>query len=228
VFLQTRFPNAADGDLWKRASWTLKTNLDTATEDRIDAFRAAADLGNLAQLEEYLDVAHAVRVWAVDALLPNADGPWAGGLNFYLYDRPDTGKFMFVPWDLDGAFTDPRPTAVADPFVWHKEERFHGRPWYDVALADDAWFDLYVQSISDVVGQVYNPDTLLPLVDQWTEQIRDAAMADQHKPFDNDNYLSRVERFRTLINERHAFVTMWLACWEAGGIRDELGYCQVP
>ena len=42
-----------------------------------------------------------LRFLAANALLSNLDSFLGFGHNFYLYLRPDTNKFVFIPWDLD-------------------------------------------------------------------------------------------------------------------------------
>jgi CotH kinase protein len=56
------------------------------------------------EIASYLDVDAFLRFLAVNALIVNLDSFLAGGHNFYLYLRPDTNQFVFMPWDLDVAF----------------------------------------------------------------------------------------------------------------------------
>lgn len=49
----------------------------------------------------YLDINEFVRFIAADALMANLDSYLGFGHNFYLYLRPDTNQFVFMPWDLD-------------------------------------------------------------------------------------------------------------------------------
>ncbi|MSR31742.1 MAG: hypothetical protein EXR99_09580 [Gemmataceae bacterium] len=56
------------------------------------------------QIAKHLDVDSFVRFLAANTLLASMDGFIGLGHNFYLYQSPDTGKFTFIPWDLDLAF----------------------------------------------------------------------------------------------------------------------------
>jgi spore coat protein CotH len=49
----------------------------------------------------YLDVDEFLRYLAANALLANLDSFLGFGHNNYLYLRPDTNRFVFIPWDLD-------------------------------------------------------------------------------------------------------------------------------
>jgi spore coat protein H len=53
------------------------------------------------EVGSYLDVDAFLRFLAANALLANLDSFLAFGHNYYLYLRPDTNQFVFIPWDLD-------------------------------------------------------------------------------------------------------------------------------
>lgn len=75
------------------------------------------------QIGDYLDVGAFVRFLAVNTLLASLDGFIGMGHNYYLYLSPETGKFAFIPWDLDlafGAFTFyGNPEQLADLSLDH-------------------------------------------------------------------------------------------------------------
>ncbi|MEM9492838.1 MAG: CotH kinase family protein, partial [Myxococcota bacterium] len=214
---------ADDGDLWKRSNWELKTNENSSDSTRLDALN---DAESTAELGAYLDIAQAIRVWTMDALLGNADGPWAGGLNFYLYDEPQRGKFILLPWDLDQTFT--RLPYNVDPYAWHKQERFRGRPYYELSLARSTWFATYLDTIEELVDTVWDVDRLLALTDDWAAQIYADVAADPNKPFETTRHLERLDELRAVIQLRPLFVREWLACWRSGGVDDGTGHCVIP
>ncbi|WP_428268475.1 CotH kinase family protein [Haliangium sp.] len=245
VFLRRALPDDPDGDLWKRSRWELKTNLDTATDDRLQALVAAAESGDLITMEQYMDVGQMLSVAAMDAMIPNSDGFWAGGLNFYLYDDPSRGKFIVIPWDLDNSFA--RLDSKVDPISFKKDVRFHGRPFYDTALADSNWYQFYVDTIDQLVNEVYVHDDMwtligtdvsaddivnpteaeLSVLGSWTRQIREAAVADVNKPYTNELMESRRANVARFINEREVFVRdVWLPCVRSGGSVDANDQCQ--
>lgn len=53
------------------------------------------------EIGSYVDIDAFVRFVAADALMANLDSYLGFGHNFYLYLRPDTNQFVFMPWDLD-------------------------------------------------------------------------------------------------------------------------------
>ncbi|MCA9557917.1 MAG: CotH kinase family protein, partial [Myxococcales bacterium] len=124
VFLWHRL-RAPMGDLWKRAGWQLKTNKDLTDTVRQQVLVMA---DSYAALDAVFNIPINIRVLAYEALLPAVDGAWAGGLNGYYYDDPHSGRFVELPWDYDGAFTQ-SDNKYLDPLRWKKTERYYGRPF---------------------------------------------------------------------------------------------------
>jgi spore coat protein CotH len=227
LFLERNFDNPS-GDLWKRQNWNLQTNKKTATDDRLDELN---DADSIEELQTWLDVEQALTVYAAEALIPDSDGGWAGGLNFYVYDDPLSGVFKLIPWDMDSTFErfNDGPEGMypdnPDPVVWHKQERFHGRPWYDMALEDEDLFWYYIETLKVQFDAAYDVDVLHEKIQTWTEQIKASVLEDDNKPFDNDTYLDKVDELEDFVEERHEWLLGWFECWEQGGEPDDDGYC---
>jgi spore coat protein CotH len=228
VFLERAFDDPS-GDLWQRQSWDLHTNKDTANEDRLDALK---DAETIEELETYLDVGQALKVYAAEAIIPDSDGGWAGGMNFFLYDDPLTGVFKLLPWDMDSTFDRFNDGLKGeypdnpDPVVWHKKNRYHGRPWYDLALEDEDWFWYYIESIEEQFEAAYDVDVLHEKIATWTDQIKESVFDDPNKPFSNQKYMDEVEDLEDFVEARHDWMEEWLECWEQGGEPDDDGYCE--
>jgi spore coat protein CotH len=158
---------------------------------------------------------------------------WAGGLNFYLYDEPISGKFMLLPWDLDNTFErfNDGPNGEypenPDPVVWEKWTS-HGRPFYAIALKDPMWFALYIDLIDEILHDAYTPEKMHGRIDAWTEQIQAAVLEDVNKPFSNEDYMEEVQDLHDYVQSRYEFVDAWLECWQNGGVDDGDGYCEAP
>ena len=216
-----------DGDLWKRANWEAKTNEETATKAHLDMLRFA---DTLQEVDANLDLMQALPVFAADAIIPNSDGPWAGGLNYYLYDNPETGKFELLPWDLDNTFErfDDPPDGIypvnPDPVVFEKPNTW-GRPWYDMALEDPEWFYYYIDSIDFILHEAYTVEEMHGRIDDYFAQTQEAALADPNKPYPNSTYLNKVQDLYDYVEQRYAWVDEWLLCWQMGGTPDAEGYC---
>lgn len=229
VFLERVFEDPS-GDLWKRANWQLKTNEDTGTTTRLNALKGA---DTPAELYTYFNLDQALRVYAAEAVLPDGDGAWAGGLNFYLYDDPMGGKFLLLPWDLDGTFeyfNDPQDGEYPlnpDPIAWEKPTT-HGRPWYDLALQDLEWRAYYIDMVDEIAHEGYVPAKLHERIDTWTAQIEDAVVEDVNKPYSNTTYYNKVQELHDYVDARSAYLDTWVICTEQGGVLDLTNSCIVP
>jgi hypothetical protein len=226
-FLQRVFDDPS-GDLWDRHDWELKTNKDSSSDTRLLALIEAE---SMEELETYLDVEQSLAVHAAEAIIPDSDGMWAGGWNYFLYDDPLRNKFVMLPWDMDNTFErfhdapDGDYPTNPDPVVWEKPTT-HGRPWYDMALEDKEWFMFYVEAIEQQFAAGYQIETLHLRIDTWTAQIHDSVFEDSNKPWSNEEYLEEVQRLHDYVDTRYEFMVDWLACWQEGGTNDGDGYCE--
>lgn len=58
------------------------------------------------EIGSFLDIDAYLRYLAVTAFVANLDSFFSLGHNYYLYLHSKTGKFHFIPWDLDRAFAN--------------------------------------------------------------------------------------------------------------------------
>ena len=219
------------GALWQRTNWEHKWG--PTDEARLDLLRAVDEPEQLEQLEQLLDIEQALLTYAAEAVIPDSDGAWAGGLNYFFYDDPPRGKFMLLPWDLDNTFErfedDPGGDYPMnpDPVVWEKDNT-HGRPWYEVALADPVYFDYYIDTIDQILHAGYEPPQMLAWIDEMSAQIEEAVTTDLNKPYPNTTYYNKLEELREYVQIRYEFLDEWSQCWQSGGTSDPQGYCVPP
>ncbi len=212
-FLQLRFPEADNGDLWKSGR-VIKTNEDTFTWDRIDALWHDADTP--AELEALADVDFSIYEWAAEAMSSHADGYYNGRANFYLYDHPQRG-FLWIPHDADTAFDEDFLPATASPQFpscvgrWEPDWRH-----YLMMLNEPTQMDRYVAALTTARGH-YDPALLQEKLDTFSAQIAAPAEDDPHRPFTLDQHELALERSRDYIADRAAHVDAWLACRRDGG-----------
>jgi hypothetical protein len=209
--LLERYFEDPEGNLYKNGGeWEKKTNeanLDMTDLDALLAVKSIADLDAAMNLDE------AILEWAAEAVLPDGDGAWAGGLNFYLYNDPKAG-FNVIPWDKDATFT--RLDFDTDPYAYLKPDD-HGRPFYNIATDDPAWFKKYIEAIAYVLEHGYKVDVLQARIDAWSAQIATAVAEDSNKPFPTSEHLVAVQEKRAFVAQRHAYLKAWLECWQNGG-----------
>lgn len=209
-FLERHFEDP-DGNLYKRGGggslgWSKKTNEKDGDLSDIKKLNAANSLSDLLKV---LNLEQALLEWAAEAVIPDRDGLWAGGLNGYTYHDPKTDRFFMIPWDLDDSFTRLEPDV--DPITYKKPpETFHGRKFYDIALANPTWRKKYVASVEHVLKTAYDQHVLQQRIDAWAAQIAKAAADDPNRPFTLGEHLDQVKAKRKFVAQRAEFLEDWL------------------
>lgn len=91
-----QFVNTFDlkGDATDRSDLTALTAALTASDGEL-----------LARVEPLVDVTQFIDFWAMETLLRHWDGYAGNTNNFFLYNDPTGGKFVFLPWGADAVFT---------------------------------------------------------------------------------------------------------------------------
>ncbi|HET6282926.1 MAG TPA: CotH kinase family protein [Polyangia bacterium] len=207
TFLSRVFPGAAGGDLWDGGQ-ELKTNELTATWDRRNALFAAHDL---ATIDGLVDLQQAVSEWAAEAVMPDGDGYYGSGHNFYLYDHPTRG-FLWLPHDKDSTFD--RRAFDIDPYLWSRKEQPH--TFYLTVLADPTWFGVYRAELARML-ELYDVALLQRWQATWAEQIAASAQEDTNKPPITDAEHRRLMgEQQAYFARRASFLRDWLTCQADG------------
>jgi hypothetical protein len=133
-FLKQHFPSA-NGNLYEggrsdfRSNWVQNFQIKNKRKDNQPSAAPRADLETatvaieksetsiLSALNSHFDADQFFRFWAIECLINETDGYAANMNNFYLYNNPATGKFVFIPWGADSTFNSRRPlnSAPGDP-----------------------------------------------------------------------------------------------------------------
>ncbi len=92
-----------------------KTNEGDLDRSDLDAVVNAlqgpnADL--VTDLSAAIDMDNFLTYWALEILLGSYDGFTSNRNNTYIYADPDTGKFVFVPWGIDGILAAGKPLGA--------------------------------------------------------------------------------------------------------------------
>ncbi|MBL4689001.1 MAG: CotH kinase family protein, partial [Nannocystaceae bacterium] len=89
----------------------LKTNEDDPTKNDyadligfLEVLNQTPDPQFEAAIQEVFDVDAFLRLAAVSVVTSSFDGYLGMGHNYYLYNRPDTGRFMMLPWDHNESY----------------------------------------------------------------------------------------------------------------------------
>ena len=209
-FLARHF-DSAEGNLYEgtvsdftpeyRGTIEKKNNEDENDWSDVDAVVAAlqdpSDAG-LEALAAVVDLERFLSFWATEVLVGHWDG-YAGNRNNYWFYREPGGKFVFIPWGVDGTFhlekdpnvfdhvTEPPPSVLALAAIANR-------------LYNDAeWQAKYVAALKKVLDTAWNEEELLALVDGM------AAIVEEHSlPEARPAAAADAERVRQFIKKRRA------------------------
>jgi hypothetical protein len=168
------------GDDWSdyEGIYDPKLKITPAQQQRvIDLARLlthADDLTFAARVGEFIELDEFARFLAVTVLLSSYDSFLSNGQNFYVWLAPDTGKFQFLPWDLDNAWgrfggsgsaQDRAEASIRHP--WIGEHRLLER-----LFAVPEFQRRYLDTLERLLGDVFAPDRLHRRVDELAALVR--------------------------------------------------------
>jgi len=183
-------PDAYKEEIFGRRAYQLRTN--TERDDYAD-FANLVDIVNNTpienlecELEEVLNVENFLKCIAFDVLIGNWDGPHYNKNNFYLYHNPSTGKFEYIPYDLDNTLGIDwlnRDWGTRDMYDW-AQHGDTGRPFYNRTLEVPAFRARYSIYMQEFLEEFFNAETLFPYIDVMRDQVAPFIMNDPFYPLD--------------------------------------------
>ena len=217
--LQWRGPNREDyittdcPQGYEECGLLLKTNEDDPTLNDysdlinlLDVVNNTTDAEFAAQIETVFEVDSFLRLSAVTIGLASFDSYFGMGNNFYLYHRPDTGRFEMIPWDMNmsyGGFGcghpgDPDPSipganmtqaAVDGTFCGSSEDDY---PLAERILAIPAYNAAYQGYLRELAETVLTNDLQQSWIDEFDALIGDRIATDPNYPGDEWSYLQAI------------------------------------
>ncbi len=183
-------PEAYKEEIFGRRAYQLKTNTE---RDDYGDFAELVDIVNNTplddlecELERVLNVENYLKYIAFDVLTGNWDGPHYNKNNFYLYRNAATGKFEYIPYDLDntlGIDWVSRDWSDRDMYDWARHGDT-GRPFYTRVLEVPAFRARYSLYTQQILEQFFNEDFLFPYLDDLKNQLLPHVTDDPFYPQD--------------------------------------------
>jgi spore coat protein H len=136
------------------------------------------------ELEKVFEVGNYLRAMAFDILSGNWDGPIYNKNNFYLYHNLATGKFEYIPYDLDNTLGIDwlgKDWGNLDIYNWKPGEP---RPLYTRLLAVPAYRDRFSYYMKKFIEGAFSTTQLFPYLDNLKALISPSAQADPFRPLD--------------------------------------------
>lgn len=156
------------------------------------------------ELEQVFNVDNYLKVIAFDILTGNWDGPIFNKNNFYLYHNEATGRFEYIPYDLDNTFGIDWfniDWATRDVYNWASGEP---RPIYKRLLMVPEYRDRVSYYMNRFITELLD-SSIFNDIDDLKEMISPSALADPYRPLDygftfddfNDSYEMELPFFHT-------------------------------
>ncbi len=213
-----------DPDLYKEApfgrrTYDLRTNV--AMDDYSDIAHFIDVLNNTpinelaCELEKVFNVDTYLKVIAFDILSGNWDGPIFNKNNFYLYHNLASGKFEYIPFDLDNTFGIDWfgiDWANRNIYEWDADDEY--RPIYERILEVPEYRDRYSFYMNQFLENIYDTGILFPKIENIKSSISPYVESDFLYPLDygfdfqqfNDSYEMALGYFHTPIGLKE-FIT---------------------
>ena len=138
-----------------------------------------------------------LRSMAVDCVNGNWDNSWYGANNYFLYVHHDTGRFEYIPYDLDNSYgidffstdwaTRPASSFGDGGFGWDFGSSFGGGaepPLIRRIMEIDAYHDQYLRYVRELVGAIGEP--VEPMDSVYPDSLGDTFNANDEPHFDLD------------------------------------------
>lgn len=195
----------ADPDLYKfntgdRRAYDLKINdeLDDYTDiaNFIDVLNNSSSNDFICNLDEVFNTYDYLKVIASEILFGHWDGYIYNKNNYYIYHNTTTGKFEFIPYDLDNTLgIDWLGLDWGDRNIYDWQQSGEYRPLYERIMNNPELRDQYTYYMKQLVTETLNIDSLYTAIEQRRDMISQYLEDDPYYPLDygytmNDFYNS--------------------------------------
>ena len=150
------------------------------------------------EIEKVFNVNGFLYYLAANTVLSNMDSIAGRKCNFYLYHNMVTGKFEFIPWDLNEVFGSFRgPGQDADTMLdldIYNPTSIGSHVLVDRILNVPEYVDTYVERIRGLVNSAFLPSTVHPEIDSIYNRIKADVYLDTHKQYSSADFDTSIEQ----------------------------------
>jgi spore coat protein CotH len=216
AMMQDRFGKAEDGNLYSAGDsatlaylgtnqtsyyshYTLETNeTENDWSDLVqfsDVLNNAAATDLAGRLEPIVDVDNILSSMALNSLFGNVESYGGSASEYYLYQRSDSGRFVFLHWDLNEClgmtiYSTPKVTnpMTMDPFWLPDSAKYGSRPLLTNLWAVDSYKKKYLRQLARMLREGFDETTVAARVTRLANLIRNDVYADTKKFYTNANF----------------------------------------
>lgn len=146
-------------------------------------------------IETLLDLEQYLNYMVATALLSNWD---AYRNNYFIYNNSSDKKFRLTPWDLDKVYdlTINTPSELKDYDIYGGS--YHSQAILKHKKFNKIYFDLVLKRI-----ETQNVTYFHKKIDEFSETVKAAALADIHLPNSEKEYYAYIEKIKNKVAEWH-------------------------
>jgi spore coat protein CotH len=173
-----------------RRVYELKTNTQqddyTDLAHFIDVLNNTPDEDFRCEMEKVFNIHDYLKIIAIDIFTGNWDGHIYNKNNFYLYHNTETGKFEYIPYDLDNTYGIDwmgKDWGTRDIYDWEQ----HGgevRPLYTRIMDNQALKDQYSFYVNKLTTGLTPEEVCFPKIDSIRNKIAPFILNDPYYPLD--------------------------------------------
>lgn len=177
-------PDAYKEEFWGRQAYELKTNeISNDYSDLahlIDVLNNYEGIDQLCELEHILDVDGVLRCMVMDVLIGNWDGAFLGKNNFYLFADPQSGRFSFIPYDLDNTFGIDWFGVQWESTPFYNWSSISGetRPLFETIMSIPEFKSRFTNYLIYATTEIFSPDTVSEYLDDRLELVSELRESD--------------------------------------------------
>lgn len=174
---------------WGKRAYELKINeeLDDYSDlaDFIAVLNSTPTENFKCEIEKVFNVDHYLLVMAFDILVGNWDGPLYNKNNFYLYHNLSSGKFEYIPYDLDNTFGVDFlgiDWTQRNIYNWGHTEEY--RPLFERILEQGEYKQQLSKILEGLLANEFKSSALNSAIDQYKMIIQDFVAMDPYYPLE--------------------------------------------
>lgn len=151
----------------------------------IDVLNNTPEEEFLCEIEMIFEVNEYLKYIAIDIVIGNWDGPLINKNNFFLYSNPATGKFEYLPYDLDNTFgIDWINSNMTERDIYNWSHESEWRPLYNVLMKNEVLKNRFSYYLDALVSNLYHNSSISNFVIPKRELINDWVEQDPFKHLD--------------------------------------------
>jgi spore coat protein CotH len=150
-----------------------------------------------AKIEKVFNVEPFLDWLAVNTILSNLDSYAGSTRNYYVYDNPATGKFEFIPWDVNEVFGNFRMGMSTDDMLHYDIYNPHlsspNRPLVSRILNVPEFKASYETRMQSIIDNYFTESKINTEIDTIANLIRNAVYDDTRKDYTNQEFEDNIE-----------------------------------